>query len=361
MRKRVNLSRRRAGLAVALAASLGGAACTEEKRDSAVEARPSQAVPAGQAAVPGAPVPAAAGRWVAVEKDGRFHAAICALGPRPEIGAMFSPEHSSTRDPAVAREVPCPPAIPALAPPARGQRAIALAGARPFAPGDIGGDWDGIAELVAVEEPGPERSTVRRPGGGRSVVENARLVALEASPSARPGQFVLAIHPDVGLVRAVVVPGGRPTAPSAVRLRGFGTGVFGTALSLPAGSFRAIGAELDPGSLVAIPLADRIELAMVLAAQDPMVVTLDESGRLRAIHRSGAAPLPIALRPKPGSQVYAPFASSLDGGKATSFDEARAELGVVWDEFPDTEPKWFGAGCYTDRDLSLGLYRKIDL
>jgi hypothetical protein len=357
MQERVNPSRCRAGLAVALAAASLGGAC-EQKRDPVpVEARPER--PAPERAV--GPVASDAGTWVVLDKDGRFHAAICALGPKPEVGAMFSPEHSATRDPAVAREVPCPPPIPAVAAPARGQKAISLAGARLFAPGDIGGDWDGIAELVAVEEPGPERSSVLRPGGGRAVVENARLVALEASPSARPGQFVLALHPDVGLVRAVIVPGRRPTAPKAVRLRGFGTGLFGAELSLPAGSFRVIGAELDPGSLVAIPLADRIELGMVLAAADALLVTVDESGRLRALHRSGAAPLPIALRPRPGAQVYAPFASSLDGGKATSFDEVRAELGVVWDEFPDSEPKWFGAGCYTDRDLSLGLYRKIDL
>jgi hypothetical protein len=308
------------------------------------------------------------GEWHSFTKDGRFHAAICALGPRPSIGSLLSPEHSSTRDASVARDVACPPPMPSVPRPTRGGRAIALTAARPFAPGPADDSGDGMmldataGEIVTVEAPGPTRSRVRRSGGKHEEIDNVRLIELDPDAKARPGAIVIGVHPDpeVGVVRAFVVAGGAPATPRATRLRGFGDGVFDE-FELAAGSFRVVGAELDPGSLVAVPLANRVELAMVLRAAGPLIVTVDADGSLRALHRSSAVAMPVAPRPKKGDKVFAPFASELAAGRIAHVDSASGHVAVTWDSFPDGEPAWIGAGAYSDRDMSLGLYRTIDL
>lgn len=155
-------------------------------------------------------------------------------------------------------------------------------------------------------------------------------------------------------MRAVVRPGGK----TAQRLYGFGSGSFGEDFPLAPGTFRVIARDLDPGSLVAIPLADRVELAMVLAG-GPFVVVIDERSRLRALHPSSVTALPVAPTPRKGMRVFAPFVDGLDPGTIRVLDPETAQVGIMWDAFPDGEPKWFGAGCYIDRDLSLGVYRKL--
>jgi hypothetical protein len=217
-------------------------------------------------------------------------------------------------------------------------------------------------EIVTVEAPGPTRSRVRRSGGKHEEIDNVRLIELDPGAQARPGAVVIGVHPDpeVGLVRAFVVAGGAPATPRAIRLQGFGSGVFDK-FELAAGCFRVVGAELDPGSLVAVPLADRVELAMVLRAAGPVIVTVDEKERLRALHRSSAVAMPVAPRPKKGDWVFAKFSSELAAGKVADVDPASGHVAVVWESFPDGEPEWVGAGAYSDRDISLGLDRAIDL
>ncbi len=368
----------RSGVAV-LVALIAVAACKDEDKARPLP-RPAAADAAGTEAgkprEPDGSSPAVAsldravpGAWFSFEKEGRFHAAICALGPRPSIGSHDSPEHSATRDPSVARDVACPPPIPAIPPPARGGRAIALTTARTFAPTRPDDSDDGLlsamgtaGELVTVDEPGPARSRVVRPDGTRIDIENVRLIELEPGVQARPGDVVLGLHPDAdgGVVRGFVLKGGAPTTPRATRLGGFGNGLFGE-FELAAGTFRVIGADLDPGSLVAIPLADRVEIAMVLKVAGSLIVTIDQDRRLRALHRSSAVAMPVASRPTKGNQIFARFAANLAAGKIVQIDAAAGHVGVIWESFPDGEIAWIGAGGYIDRDLSLGIYRTIDL
>jgi hypothetical protein len=308
------------------------------------------------------------GEWYSFTKDGRFHAAICAFGPRPTIGSFDSLEHSSTRDASVARDIACPPPMPSVPRPTRGGRAIALTAARPFPPRPVSGWGDGAivegtaGEIVTIEAPGPTRSRVRRSGGKHEEIDNVRLIELDPGARARPGTVVIGVHPDpeVGVVRAFVVAGGSPATPRAVRLQGFGFGVFDK-FELAAGSFRVVGAELDPGSLVAVPLADGVDLAMVVRATGPLIVTVDEHERLRALTRSSAVAMPVAPRPKKGDKVFAQFVSDLAAAKVAEVHPASGHIAIVWENFPDQRPEWIGAGVYSDRDISLGLYRTIDL
>jgi hypothetical protein len=130
--------------------------------------------------------------------------------------------------------------MPSVPGPAPGNRAIALTGARLFAPtpaeaGVVMPDAPAGA-IVTVEQPGPARSRVRGPDG-LAEIDNVRLIEIEDAP-ARPGAVIVGLHPDpeVGVVRAFVVAGGR-----AVRLRGFGSGVFDE-FEPAAGTFRVVGA-----------------------------------------------------------------------------------------------------------------------
>jgi hypothetical protein len=100
---------------------------------------------------------------------------------------------------------------------------------------------------------------------------------------------------------------------------------------------------------------------MVLRVAGSLVVTVDEDGRLRALHSSSAVAMPVAPRWKKGQAVFAPFASNLAAGEVAQVDAASGHVTVRWDTFPDGEPDWVGAGALIDRDLSLGLYRSIDL
>jgi hypothetical protein len=58
--------------------------------------------------------------------------------------------------------------------------------------------------------------------------------------------------------------------------------------------------------------------------------------------------------------VFARFSSELAAGKVADVDPASGHVAVVWESFPDGEPAWIGAGAYSDRDMSLGIYRTID-
>lgn len=302
------------------------------------------------------------GRWVVLTSEGRFKVAICAVGEKPELGSLGSPEHSATRDESIAKTVPCPAPLPDSPPPAVGDRALSFANVPlfPTTAGDehvdAGGAREpGSSELVTVLRPGEHQSEVKRANGEAVRVDNARLLTLDGG-RVRNGDFVVAFHPEVGLLRAVVTSAS--PSPNVLRLNGFGDGIFGE-LKLAPGTFRIIRKELDAGSLVAIPLADRVELAMVLRVAGTMVMLQDNDGRLRAVHRSTIVPMPLRPNYQPGMKIYAPFVNDLTSGKVKRVDPNAAEISVVWDSFPDGDETAFGFGSVIDRDLSLHLYKSF--
>ncbi len=299
------------------------------------------------------------GEWAEfVGKDGAFVAAICVVGSRPSIGHMFSPEHSSTRDRTIVTKVPCPPALPAAGPPVAARQALSLRRALEFSGGPRSADGPPLAELVTVVKAGASRSTVRTDSGEALDVENARLIGLGGGSSARPGDFVLSFHPEIGVTRALVVEDRTAATVRLLRVRGFGSGYFGE-FDVARTAVRRIDRDLDPGSLVAVPLADRIEVAMVVVVAGDFVVTLDSGEHIRTMHRSSVVPLPVTPRPTPGARVWVPVVDDLEPARVV--DVGSVAITAVTESFPDSPPVAYPFGCFIDRDLSLGLYKAVPL
>ncbi len=272
---------------------------------------------------------------------------------------MFSPEHSSTRDEAVAESVPCPPPWPEVAPPPRGALVIVATGriedgVRP--------DADGVEQaeafsLATVIEPGETASRIALDDRTTQSVDNARLIELSSETSVPTGAMVLAVHPEVGAMRGVVTSAS-PTV--ARRLQGFGSGRFGEQTLKP-GTFRRLENPLDPGSLVALPLADRVGLAMVVGGTETLLVVADDEGTLRAVHRTAAIPVPLDPAVEPGDRVFAPFVGDLDEAtvKTVSRAAAHAEVFRAW--AGSENASWVGFGAILTTDVSLGVYSHVRL
>ena len=303
------------------------------------------------------------GAWHTLTRDGQFYAAICALGERPKLGAMFSPEHSSIRDSRIAESVSCPPPMPTVAPPPAGARVLVTVADNPFG-AEQRPPPEGVFATAKVISPGSRSSQVELASGQTQQVDNAHIIAFPDQPAVEVGDLILAPFDEapLGVMRAIVIKGGTAERPRVRRLSGFDSGLFGE-VTATAGSFRPIGQRGDIGSLVAIPLADRVELAMIVARTGEFIVAMDANGSLRSFVPSSVTILPIRLYPSKGQSIYVPWSGSddLKAGKAVANHKATGHVAAVTETFPDSEPDWYGIGCISDVDLSLGLYRTIDL
>lgn len=187
---------------------------------------------------------------------------------------------------------------------------------------------------ATMVSPGPGESTVRNLAGKTFTLPNSLIIPIQKGGTAKPGDIVLGHwQSGSGMQRAIVVPGGTPSAPK-VRYLDIAydnpSGAGKKEDQLKADTFHPLQDGWMAGNVIAIRAGAAAKRGIAVHFTETKVLVLGFAGFLSVADRKDCLPVPLRPAVVPRAEVFVPVMNTFTRAVVTRVDPAIGRVFVTY-------------------------------